>query len=144
MSPQQARGETVDFRSDQFSFGLVLYEMLTGTHPFRRETSVQTMSAIITDEARPIADISKKVPLPLRWTIERCLAKDPAGRYASTTDLARDLSTLHIRLAEVSGDVTISWDPDQKPLDERVVDRALPSKADERIKQRWLSAADTD
>jgi ferredoxin len=44
----------------------------------------------------------------------------------------------------VSGDVTISWDPDQKPLDERVVDRALPNKVDERIKQRWLSAADTD
>jgi ferredoxin len=44
----------------------------------------------------------------------------------------------------VSGDVTVSWDPDQKPLDERAVDRALPSKADERIKQRWLSAADTD
>jgi serine/threonine protein kinase len=107
MSPQQARGEAVDFRSDQFSFGLVLYEMITGTHPFRRETAVQTMSAIITDEPQPIAEISKKVPLPLRWTIERCLAKDPAGRYASTTDLARDLSTLHIRLAEVSGDVTI-------------------------------------
>jgi ferredoxin len=44
----------------------------------------------------------------------------------------------------VSGDVTVSWDPDQKPLDERAVDRALPSGADERIKQRWLSAADTE
>lgn len=44
----------------------------------------------------------------------------------------------------VSGDVTVTWDPDQKALDEKAVDRALPSKADERIKQRWLSAADTD
>ena len=106
MSPQQARGEVVDYRSDQFSFGLVLYEMLTGRHPFRRDSGVQTMSAIIADEAPPIAEINKRSPVQLRWIIERCLAKDPAGRYASTMDLARDLQTLHARFAEVAGEVT--------------------------------------
>ena len=102
MSPQQARGEVVDFRSDQFSLGLVLYEMVGGTHPFRRETVVQTMSAIIAEDARPIGEVKPKTPAPLRWIIERCLAKDPAARYASTADLARDLATLNTRFAEVA------------------------------------------
>jgi serine/threonine protein kinase len=106
MSPQQARGEAVDYRTDQFSFGLLLYEMVTGRHPFRRDSGVQTLSAIIADEAQPISDINKQVPLQLRWIIERCLAKDPAGRYASTMDLARDLQTLHVRFAEVAGELT--------------------------------------
>jgi len=105
MSPQQARGEPVDFRSDQFAFGLVLYEMVGGTHPFRREASVQTMSAIIAEEARPIGEVNPNTPVPLRWIIERCLAKDPAARYASTADLARDLATLNTRVAEVAPDL---------------------------------------
>jgi Tol biopolymer transport system component len=105
MSPQQARGEVVDFRSDQFSLGLVIYEMVSGAHPFRRETVVQTMSAIIAEDARPIGEVKPKTPAPLRWIIERCLAKDPAARYASTADLARDLATLKTRFAEVAPDL---------------------------------------
>ena len=106
MSPQQARGQVVDYRTDQFSFGLVLYEMVTGRHPFRRDSSVETMSAIITDEAQPIAEINGRVPVQLRWIIERCLAKDPAARYTATQDLARDLQTLHVRFSEVAGELT--------------------------------------
>jgi serine/threonine protein kinase len=106
MSPQQARGEPVDYRSDQFSFGLILYEMVTGVHPFRRASNVQTLSAIIADEPRPIGEINRKVPVPLRWIIDRCLAKDPAGRYTATADLARDLQTLQLRFAEVAGELT--------------------------------------
>jgi Tol biopolymer transport system component len=100
MSPEQARGAAADFRSDQFSLGLVLYEMTTGTQAFRRETPVQTLSAIIADEASPIADLNPRAPAPLRWLIERCLAKDPSQRYAATRDLAQDLHTLRHRLAE--------------------------------------------
>lgn len=104
MSPEQARGMDVDFRSDQFAFGLTLYEMATGKHPFRRDSSPQTMAAIIADEAPPLAEINPKVPTVLRWIIERCMAKDPADRYASTTDLLKDLTTLHGRLGEVTGE----------------------------------------
>ena len=103
MSPEQASGAPVDFRSDQFSLGLMLYEMATGVHPFRRETAVQTMSAIVGDEARPVHELNPEVPAPLRWVIERCLAKTPSNRYASTADLARDLSDLQGRLADLSG-----------------------------------------
>ena len=106
MSPEQASGTAVDFRSDQFSFGLMLYEMATGVHPFRRATTLQTMSAIVDDEARPIDQLNGAVPTMLRWVIERCLAKDPADRYASTADLSKDLLNLQGRLAELTGEDT--------------------------------------
>jgi eukaryotic-like serine/threonine-protein kinase len=102
MSPEQASGGVVDFRSDQFAFGLVLYEMATGVQPFRRATPVQTMSAIVAEEAEPLAQLNDRIPLPLQWIIERCLAKDPDDRYAATADLAKDLTTLQRRLDEVS------------------------------------------
>lgn len=85
MSPEQARGTVADFRSDQFSFGLVLYEMATGRKAFAKAESVQTMAAIVSEEPPPIEG---RVPAPLRWVVERCLAKDPAGRYDSSGDQA--------------------------------------------------------
>ncbi len=91
MSPEQARGETVDFRSDQFSFGVILYEMLTGKNPFRLRTQAETVSAILRDEPAPLAEAAPASPEALRWIIERCLSKEPEERYGSTRDLARDL-----------------------------------------------------
>jgi Tol biopolymer transport system component len=111
MSPEQARGVMVDFRSDQFSFGLILYELATGRAPFTRETPVETLACIISDEPRPIADVKPKVPVPLRWIIERCLAKDPRQRYAATADLAHDLRTLRDRLAETVSGPTVAAAP---------------------------------
>jgi Tol biopolymer transport system component/tRNA A-37 threonylcarbamoyl transferase component Bud32 len=104
MSPEQARGQDVDFHTDQFSLGLILYELATGTHPFRRPSTAETMAAIITDEARPIGELAPKVPVVLRWIIERCLAKEPVDRYASTADLLKDLTTLQGRLGEVTAE----------------------------------------
>jgi serine/threonine protein kinase len=88
MSPEQARGLELDHRSDQFSFGLILYELATGKRAFQRESAAETMTAIIHDEAEPLPSA---VPAPLRWTIERCLGKDPDHRYDSTRDLYREL-----------------------------------------------------
>jgi len=100
MSPEQARGAAVDHRTDQFSLGLTLYEMVTGRRAFGAETTAQTLAAILDDEPEPIAKLNPRVPAPVRWTIERCLAKDPRQRYESTVDLARDLRTLRDRLSE--------------------------------------------
>jgi hypothetical protein len=91
MSPEQASGGAVDFRSDQFSLGLILYEMVTGRRAFSRSTAVQTLSAIIQDDPEPIESLNPRVPSSFRWLVDRCLAKDPEDRYASTRDLARDL-----------------------------------------------------
>ncbi len=99
MSPEQARGAPTDYRSDQFSFGLILYEMAAGKRAFDRPESVQTMSAIIAEEAPPI---EQNIPAPLRWVIDRCLAKDPADRYESSRDLFQNLRSLRDHASEAS------------------------------------------
>jgi predicted ATPase len=100
MSPEQATGDEVDFRSDQFSFGSVLYEMVTGLPAFRKKTYAETTAAILRDEPERLGSRMLQAPPPFLWIIERCLAKDPRKRYASTHDLARDLAAVRDRLAE--------------------------------------------
>jgi Tol biopolymer transport system component len=102
MSPEQASGRPVDFRSDQFSLGSILYEMATGHRAFQKGTGAQTLAAIIQDEPEPLAQASARTPAPLRWIVERCLAKDPDERYASTRDLARDLKSVREHIGEVT------------------------------------------
>jgi predicted ATPase len=100
MSPEQVAGRSLDFRSDQFSFGLVLYEMITGKHAFRRPTAVETVTAILREQAAPIGTQNPDAPAPLCWAIERCLAKEPEKRYASTRDLALELAAIRDRLSD--------------------------------------------
>ncbi len=100
MSPEQARGTPGDFRTDQFSFGALLYEMATGTFAFRRDSVADTLAAVLHQEPRPTVDLNPRVPAPLRWTIERCLAKDAAERYSATDDLARELRWVRDHLSE--------------------------------------------
>ena len=102
MSPEQAAGRPVDFRSDQFSLGSMVYEMATGKRAFDRASSAETLTAIIREEPEPISAANARVPAPLRWIVERCLAKDPEDRFASTKDLARDLKSLRDHLTETS------------------------------------------
>ena len=109
MSPEQAAGREVDFRSDQFSFGSALYEMTTGRQPFSRDTAVQTMSAIIAESPQPIGVVSRSLPDPLRDIMLRCLQKDPNKRYASTRDLAADLRKLSSLLQ--AGEVELTRPP---------------------------------
>ena len=92
MSPEQASGRKVDYRSDQFSFGSILYEMLTGHLAFRKQTKGETLAAILRDDPLPVSESNAEVPAPVAWIVERCLVKDPQERYASTRDLARDLA----------------------------------------------------
>jgi len=116
MSPEQVRGGATDHRTDQFSLGIVLYEMLTGKQPFHRETAVQTMSAVITDDPAGVdPDIQAKLPPPLRWTIERCLAKDPQRRYESSRDLYEDLRYQREHLTDASTKSFFTALPVKKP-----------------------------
>ena len=98
MSPEQANGLETDFRSDQFSFGAVLYEMVTGRRPFQKQGEAATLVAILNEDPDSVLSLNPKAPAPLCWVIERCLAKDAVERYASTEDLARDLATIQGRM----------------------------------------------
>jgi serine/threonine protein kinase/Tol biopolymer transport system component len=102
MSPEQASGRPVDFRSDQFSLGSILYEMATGRRAFQKDTGAETLSAIIRDEPDPVERVNPQTPAPLRWIVDRCLAKDADERYASTKDLARELKSIRDHLSEAS------------------------------------------
>jgi Tol biopolymer transport system component len=99
MSPEQAKGQEADYRSDQFSFGLILYELLSGKRAFVRDSAVETMSAIVRDEPAPL---DAKIPLTLRWVVERCMEKDPGQRFDSTKDLYQQLRTLRDHFSEAS------------------------------------------
>jgi predicted Ser/Thr protein kinase len=107
MSPEQASGRTVDFRSDQFSVGLLLYEMATGRRAFERPTPVETLTAIIRDEPEPLAVAAPRLAAPVRWVIERCLAKDPEERYASTRDLSREWKQLERNADALATDTSL-------------------------------------
>ena len=102
MSPEQASGREMDYRSDQFSFGVVLYEMLTRVRPFDRASKVETMAAIIRDEVEPPSSVEESIPYDLDRIVSRCLAKNPRDRYGSTRDLARDLREIRDGLTHSS------------------------------------------
>jgi tetratricopeptide (TPR) repeat protein len=94
MSPEQARGVAMDGRSDLFSFGIILYEMVTGALPFRGETTTDTLLAIVRDQARAVTDIDPNVPPELERVIAKCLEKSPQDRYQHADDIAVDLRRL--------------------------------------------------
>ncbi len=94
MSPEQLRGEPVDARSDIFSFGVVLYEMLAGVHPFKKETGMDTASAILNATPKPLVDLRPDVPGLLQHIVKKMLAKDPQDRYPSIHDVRTDLKEL--------------------------------------------------
>ena len=94
MSPEQVRGENVDQRSDIFSFGAILYEMLAGSRAFRRDSSIETLSAILKEEPRDLVDMLPSLPPPVDKLVRRCLEKDRTRRFQSARDLAFHLETL--------------------------------------------------
>src|SRR5262249_11995616 len=99
-----------------FSLGSVLYEMATGKRAFQRKTTPETLVAILHEEPEPISVVNPGVPAPLRWIVERCFAKDPEERYASTKDLARDLLSLRNRLSDASsGEESLIVPPQLRP-----------------------------
>ncbi|HEX7807361.1 MAG TPA: protein kinase, partial [Thermoanaerobaculia bacterium] len=100
MSPEQARAGDIDYRSDQFSFGSIFYEMLTGKRAFEGASGVETLFMVVRDEPQPLSIIAANVPPPVRWIVDRCLSKDVEDRYVSTRDLARDLQYLRDHFSE--------------------------------------------
>lgn len=102
MSPEQIGGRTTDFRTDQFALGCILYEMLTGGRPFSKESTPLTLAAIAGEDPEPLAARRPDLAPPVIWVVERCLAKEPEGRYAATADLAFDLGALRHHVDELA------------------------------------------
>jgi Tol biopolymer transport system component len=94
MAPEMVRGEAVDFRVDQFSLGVLLYQLLTGSRPFAGSNPFEELNAVLTADPVPLAERLDGIPEQLAWVVDRLLSKDPAERWSSTRDLARELAHL--------------------------------------------------
>ena len=95
MSPEQVRGQAVDHRSDIFSFGAILYEMLTGQRAFRHETTAETMTAILKEEPPDLTETNPKISVHLDKVVRRCLEKKPERRFQSAHDLGFALESIN-------------------------------------------------
>lgn len=98
MSPEQIGGLPLDHRSDQFAFGILLYEMLAGKPPFDGPSITSIVTAISRDPAPPLAPLRRDIPAPLARLVDRCLAKNPGARYESTADVCRELHAIKERI----------------------------------------------
>ncbi|MEO7673030.1 MAG: protein kinase, partial [Pyrinomonadaceae bacterium] len=114
MSPEQARGKNTDARSDVFSFGIVLYEMLTGQVPFTGETMTDVLSSIISIEPQPITTLAPHLPKELQRIVQKTLRKKRDLRYQTTQDMLVDLKDLR----------------DELQLEAKLEQTAVPNKSD--------------
>lgn len=103
MSPEQVRGHAADHRSDIFSFGAILYEMLSGKRAFKKDSGVETMSAILNEDPPELTETNRNLAPGLERIVRHCLEKSPAQRFQSASDIAFDLETLSSQSATSLG-----------------------------------------
>ncbi len=108
MSPEQARGVPLDARTDIWSLGVVIYEMMSGRTPFAEQTVTDTIISVLQKEALPLSQYVRNVPAELERIVQKCLAKDPAQRYQSAEHLASELKNLQRELTSGSQPTLVS------------------------------------
>ncbi len=127
MSPEQARGQKVDVRSDIFSFGIVLYEMIAGRAPFEGKSTGDMLVAILDRDPAPLARYVPNVPDELEWIVTKALAKDREDRYQSAKSLLNDLKRVQKRV-QLGGEFDV--EPDSSPLRTMPFDAVQSRSAD--------------
>src|SRR5262249_45207008 len=108
MSPEQVRGKAADPRSDLFSFGTILYEMLSGKRAFRGDTPADTMRAILKEDPPELSETARNIPPGLARIVEHCLEKNPAERFQSAHDIAFNLQSQSGQIPSAARIPTIS------------------------------------
>ena len=111
MSPEQTRGGKVDARSDVFSLGVVLYQMLTGERPFQGATAVDMISSILRDTPPSVTDLRADIPPHLARVLRRCLEKDPRDRYQTSRDVHNELRELRSESSSALLPRPLGWRP---------------------------------
>ena len=124
MSPEQAEGKNVDARSDVFSFGSVLYEMLTGARAFHGASLASTLAEIIHVDPRPASEIAGPLPRDLETLLTRCLRKDPARRWQSMADVK--VALLDLKEDSAARRLVVSSPPPERGLDRFAGSRVIP------------------
>src|SRR6267378_3419959 len=138
-APEQARGDRVDRRADIFSTGVLLYEMLTGTWPFRGKTTIDVRHAVLHDAPRPVAELRKEaLPTTLQQILDRCLAKEPRDRYQKIDELRDDLRGVlqEVSSSQATGQPFASVTPEPA--------RHLPGASPVSRAMRWLKGRKVD
>jgi len=107
MSPEQLQAKDVDARSDIFAFGAVLHEMLTGRRAFHHQSNSEIIAAVLGEEPRPLRELNKDIPVDVERIIQRCLQKQPEQRYASVSEIERDLRDCYEFVSEPAGGVNL-------------------------------------
>ncbi|MCH8123450.1 MAG: protein kinase, partial [Bacteroidetes bacterium] len=102
MSPEQARGEEVDLRTDIWSVGVVLYETVTGNQPFPGSYEQAVVYSILNQDPEPLTAVRTGVPMQLEWMVSKCLAKKAENRYQTVTDLLVDLRNVNLTTSGIS------------------------------------------
>jgi len=120
MSPEQASGDAVDPRTDIFVFGVLMYEMLTGKHPFRRRTTLETLAAIREEEPEPLTTLVPSLPPEAERAVLRCMRKDPGKRWQSLSDLGAVLEDLK-EDTESGRKIMVEQPPSRRRLSLRLV-----------------------
>ena len=108
MSPEQVRGQGADYRSDIFSFGVILYEMLSGRRAFTGDSAVEVMNAILKDEPQDLMETNPRISAALERIVRRCLEKKPERRFQSTSDLCFAIESLSMPSGSRLDDATLS------------------------------------
>ncbi len=116
MSPEQAHGETVDHRSDVWSYGIVLYEILSGTKPFKADYEQALIYQVLNEEHEPVTNLQPDIPMELNQVVQKLLQKNPADRYQTMTDVVADLKALKKSLESGSEISTATIHPVQRPF----------------------------